>query len=321
MPPAATDPGPVTTAYLAAPGYEAELGQELQRAGADRNLLWVHGRLALTDGPPPPGGVAWALNTWFDVETLPIASIGDAARQLRERQRNWACFAPAPGGRAGLIAERLPHVSGRPLQLGELPPTSPLGSWTLAEPGLMLAAGRCSSPFPNGEAPLVELREGPPSRAYRKLWEALVTLGRFPQPGQRAVDLGASPGGWTWLLAQLGCEVTAIDKAPLHPAVDALPGVAWLQGSAFGVDPAAVCQRWGGGPPAWVCCDIICYPERLFGLLDRWRALTPAPTVICTVKFQGATDHDVTDRLRSLPGARLTHLFHNRHELTLLFTG
>ncbi len=307
------------TAYLAPPGYEAELGQELRRAGVDRNLRWVHDRLAVVDGPPLAGGVAWALNTWFDVETLPIASIGDAARQLRERQRNWACFAPAPGGRAGLIAEKLPHVSGRPLALGEPAPTSPLGSWTLVEPGLMLAAGRCSSPFPNGEVPLVELREGPPSRAYRKLWEAFVALGRYPRPGDRAVDLGASPGGWTWLLAQLGCTVVAVDKAPLDPAVDALPGVSWLQGSAFGVDPATVAERLGG-VPAWVCCDVACYPERLFGLLERWCSATPAPAVVCTVKLQGVTDHAVTDRLRALPGARLTHLFHNRHELTLLFT-
>ncbi|MDH4075255.1 MAG: hypothetical protein OEY41_08945 [Acidimicrobiia bacterium] len=308
------------TAYLAPRGYEAELGQELHRAGVAAGAVrWVHDRLAVVSGEPPVEA-AWALNIWFDVETLPIASIGDAARQLRDRQRSWACFSPTPGGRAGLIAERLPHVSGRPLRLGELPPTSPLGSWTLVEPGLMLAAERCSSPFPNGEAPLVELREGPPSRAYRKLWETLVVLGRFPQQGERAVDLGASPGGWTWLLAQLGCQVLAVDKAPLHPAVDSLPGVAWLQGSAFGVDPAAVCERWGG-PPAWVGCDIICCPERLFGLLDRWLALSPAPTVICTVKFRGATDHDVTDRLRALPGARLTHLFHNRHELTLVFDG
>jgi len=308
------------TAYQAPVGYEAELGQELRRAGADRDLRWVHDRLAVVEGPPPAGGVAWALNTWFDVETLPIASIGDAARQLRERQRNWACFAPASGGRSGLIAERLPHVSGRPLALGELAPTSPLGSWTLVDPGLMLAAGRCTSPFPNGEVPLVELREGPPSRAYRKLWEAFVAVGRYPGPGDRAVDLGASPGGWTWLLARLGCAVVAVDKAPLDPAVDALNEVSWLRGSAFGVDPAAVAERLSG-MPTWVCCDVACYPERLFGLLERWRSLSPAPAVVCTVKLQGVTDHAVTDRLRALPGARLIHLFHNRHELTLLFAG
>ena len=317
MPPALTDTSTVT-AYLAPAGYEAELGQELRRADvADGAVRWVHDRLAVASGAPPVDA-AWALNTWFDVETLPIASIGDAARQLRERQRSWACFAPAPGGRAGLIAEKLPHVSGRPLALGEPAPASPLGSWTLAQPDLMLAAGRCSSPFPNGEVPLVELKEGPPSRAYRKLWEAFVALGRFPRPGERAVDLGASPGGWTWLLARLGCAVVAVDKAPLDPAVDALPAVSWLQGSAFGVDPAAVAERLGG-VPAWVCCDVACYPERLFGLLERWRSLTPAPAVVCTVKLQGVTDHAVTDRLRALPGARLTHLFHNRHELTLLF--
>ena len=315
-----TDTPPVT-AYLAPPGYEAELGQELRRAGVAAGAVrWVHDRLVVVSGATPIEA-AWALNTWFDVEALPIASIGDAARQLRDRQRSWACFSPAPGGRAGLIAERLPHVSGRPLALGEPAPASPLGSWTLERPDLMLAAGRCTSPFPNGEVPLVELRQGPPSRAYRKLWEAFVALGRYPGPGERAVDLGASPGGWTWLLAQLGCEVVAVDKALLDPAVDALPGVRWLQGSAFGVDPAAVAEQLGG-VPGWVCCDVVCYPERLLGLVERWRSVSPAPSLIVTVKFQGATDHEVCDRLRVLvPGARLTHLHHNRHELTLLYAG
>ena len=66
---------------------------------------------------------------------------------------------------------------------------------------------------------LADLRVGPPNRAYRKLWEAFVVLGRFPERGDVAVDLGASPGGWSWLLAELGCRVVAVDKAPLDAAV------------------------------------------------------------------------------------------------------
>ena len=50
----------------------------------------------------------------------------------------------------------------------------------------------------------VEDKEGPPNRAYLKLWEALVRLRRWPGPGERCLDLGASPGGWTYVLAKLG---------------------------------------------------------------------------------------------------------------------
>ncbi|WP_457844104.1 SAM-dependent methyltransferase, partial [Staphylococcus aureus] len=77
-------------------------------------------------------------------------------------------------------------------------PTAPLGSWTLLAPDRMLAAARCSSPFPNGEVGFIEDKAGPPNRAYLKLWEALVRLRRWPQPGERCLDLGASPGGWTY---------------------------------------------------------------------------------------------------------------------------
>ncbi len=301
----------MSTAYLAAEDHEERLAEELSRAGVDVSA--IHGRLFVTDADPIEA--AWAANTWFDIRRVPIASIGDAARRLRSIQRSWAMYAPTHRGRASLIAEKLPPLAGRPLELGRPAPSSPLGSWTLLDPDVMLIAERCSSAFANGEVPLAELKVGPPNRAYRKLWEAFVVLGRFPEPGDTAVDLGASPGGWTWLLAELGCLVTAVDKAPLDPAVAALDAVGTLQTSAFGLSPTDV---FDGRPPAWVCADIACYPERLFPLIDTWMGLAPAPVLIFTIKFQGATDHDITDRFRALPRARVTHLHHNKHELTLI---
>lgn len=304
------DNGAVTTAYLAAEGYEKALADELSRAGA--RTMRVHERLHVCQGDPVDA--AWAVNTWFDVEEVEIASIGNAAGRLRARQRNWAAYAPIHRGRAGLIVDKLPPLSNRVLEPGEVAPAGQLGSWTLLEPDRMLVAERCTSAFPNGEVPLAEIKHGPPNRAYRKLWEAFVVLGRYPEPGDLAVDLGASPGGWTWLLAELGCHVVAVDKAPLDPAVAAMPGVREVQGSAFGLRPAEV----SGRAPQWVCSDIACYPDRLFRLIDTWQDFEAPPTLIFTVKFQGPTDHEVADRLRALPGARLVHLHHNKHELTLM---
>lgn len=298
----------MTTAYLAPVGFEHELRDELVRAGVTVRLR--HDRLVVSDDPPVEA--AWAANIWHDVEQVTVGSIGEAAKALTARQRNWARFSPVHGGRAKLIAEKLPYVAAKPIALDAAAPGAPLGSWTLLAPDVLLLATHCSSPFPNGEVAFVEDREGPPSRAYLKVAEALVRLGRRPQPGQRCLDLGASPGGWTWLIAQSGAEVIAVDKAPLAPAVAALPNVEWREGSAFGLDPRDV------GPVDWWFSDIICYPRRLLGLVERWQATGQVGTFVATIKFQGDTDHDIVEEFRALPGAHVVHLHHNKHELTLL---
>lgn len=297
----------MTTAYLAPEGYEAQLEEELRRAGCD---LRRHGRLFIGDGPAV--AAAWAANTWYDCIELPVASIGMAAKALRDVQRNWAMYAPLHHRRAALIQERLPHVSARPMVFPAAAPKAPLGSWTLLAPDRLLAAARCSSPFANGEVAFVEDRSGPPSRAYLKLWEALVRLGRWPCPGERCLDLGASPGGWTWVLARLGAEVVAVDKAPLDPQVVAMPGVSWRGESAFALEPQAV------GPVDWLFSDVACYPERLLRLVQRWHAAGTVGSFVCTIKFQGPTDHDAAEAFASIPGGRVLHLHHNKHELTFM---
>jgi 23S rRNA (cytidine2498-2'-O)-methyltransferase len=297
------------TAYLASDGFEPQLREELRRAGA--MVQAEHDRLLLADKAVPS---AWAANIWHDCVELPVASIGSAAKALRDIQRNWAMYAPLHHRRAALIQERLPHVSAKPIVFPAAAPTAPLGSWTLLAPDRLLAARHCSSPFPNGEVQFVEDKTGPPNRAYLKLWEALVRLRRWPQPGERCLDLGASPGGWTWVLAKVGTNVIAIDKAPLDPRIAAMPGVQWRGESAFALEPESV------GPIDWLFSDIIAYPARLLRLVERWRASGLVKNFVCTVKFQGETDHDGAAAFAAIPGAKVLHLHHNKHELTFMLT-
>jgi 23S rRNA (cytidine2498-2'-O)-methyltransferase len=229
---------------------------------------------------------------------------------LRAIQRNWALYAPKLYRRATLIQDRLPKVSARPLAFGASPPVAPLGSWTLLDAGILLAAPHCTSPFPNGEVRFVEDRSGPPSRAYLKLWEALTVIGCRPAPGERCLDLGASPGGWSWALQRLGARVVSVDKAPLEPAIAALPGIEHRSESAFALDPDAI------GPVDWLFSDVVCYPARLLALVERWLAAGTCQRFICTVKFQAKTDHEAARRFAAIPGSELRHLFHNKHELT-----
>ncbi len=293
------------SAYLAAEGFEAELAEELRRAG--RRVSAWHGRLALS--PDPPGPAAWALDTWTDPREIAAPSVKAAADALRAIQRNWAGYAAAHHRRSTLITERLPPVKARALAFPEAAPTAHLGAWTLLAPDRLLASPTKTSPFVNGEVAFVEDREGPPSRAYLKLWEALTRLGRHPGPGETCLDLGASPGGWTWALARLGARVVAVDKAPLAPEVASMPGVSVRQESAFGLDPAREASV------DWLFSDVICYPARLLGLVRRWIEAGRARHILCTVKFQGATDHDVAAEFAAIPGAVLFHGAHNKHEL------
>jgi 23S rRNA (cytidine2498-2'-O)-methyltransferase len=290
------------TAYLAPEGFLAELQEELGDAARD-----TYGRLVLAEGPARP--VAWAANVWHDATVLEIASIGDAANKLRAVQRNWALYSFAHHRRAALIAERLPKVSAKPLQFGDPLPAAPLGSWTLIDQNTLLAAPRCASAFPNGEVQFIEDRTAP-SRAYLKLWELFTLLGERPGPGAFCIDLGASPGGWTWVLQRLGARVLSVDKAPLDPLVARLPNIEELQESAFALDPRSI------GPVDWLFSDVICYPKRLLTLVRKWLEAGNVRRFACTIKFQGATDFETMREFAAIPGSRLLHLHHNKHELT-----
>jgi 23S rRNA (cytidine2498-2'-O)-methyltransferase len=240
---------------------------------------------------------------------IPIASISDAAGKLRAIQRNWALYSFAHHRRAALIADKLPKVSAKPIVFGAPVPTAPLGSWTLAAPGLVLASPACSSPFANGVPRFVEDRAAP-SRAYLKLWELFTLLGVRPQPGELCLDLGASPGGWSHVLQKLGVRVVSVDRAALDPRLARRPGIVHRRESAFALDPRTV------GPVDWLFSDIVCYPKRLLALVQKWLAAGSVRRFVCTLKFQGATDFEAMRSFAGIPGSRLLHLHHNKHELT-----
>ena len=292
----------IGAAYLAAAGLEQPLLEELSRAGVTVDR-W-HGRLALTPGPARP--VAWALDCWTAPALYPIASVGAAADVLRGMQRNWASYGAGYHRRMALIEDRLPPLRPRPLVFPAAPPASHLGAWTLLEPGLLLASATTTSPVPRGEWLFEEDHIGPPSRAYLKLYEALTRLGVRPGPGERCIDLGASPGGWSWVLARLGADVLAVDRAPLDPRLS----VPIRLESAFGMMPE---------PADWLFSDVIAYPARLLALVRHWIDAGCGARIVCSVKFQGATDHETADAFAAIPGGRLVHLFHNKHELTFLW--
>jgi 23S rRNA (cytidine2498-2'-O)-methyltransferase len=108
----------------------------------------------------------------------------------------------------------------------------------------------------------------------------------------------------------MGAHVISVDKAPLAAEIARLPGIEQRHESAFGLDPRAI------GPIDWLLSDVVCYPARLLALVERWLAAGTCRRFVCTVKFQGETDHETARRLAAIPGSQLRHLVHNKHELT-----
>lgn len=300
---AAASPRPTGwTGYLAADGFVDDLVTEL---GA---VVSVHERLVFAEGPPRPA--AWAQNIWFDPVQIPIASIGDGAKALRALQRNWALYSLGHHRRAKLIEAKLPSFKPKPISFPSPLPTAPLGSWTLLDPNTIIASARCASPFRHGAVEFIENRSVPPNRAYLKLWELFTLLQISPKQGELCVDLGASPGGWSWVLHETGARVIAVDKAPLDPKIAKLPRMEFRQESAFGLDPKAI------GKIDWLFSDVICYPARLLTLVKRWMDAGVCKRFVCTLKFQGDTDHATALAFAAIPGSKLMHLSVNKHELT-----
>jgi 23S rRNA (cytidine2498-2'-O)-methyltransferase len=294
--------------YQAIQGFEDHLEGELGR--------WKEVRGPFYHVESPPGDqVFWHHNSWLEPFIAEFDSLSEAASILRGVQRNWAPTLFTQFRRGALIAEKLPPLSEKPRPFPWLLPNVPMGAWTLLDAHTLAASPRCSSPFPGGAITFAEDREGPPSRAYLKLWEALVRCRSWPGPGERCLDAGASPGGWTWALARLGAEVLAVDRAPPEERVLAMPGVSFTRHDAFTLRPGDV------GPVDWLFCDVICYPPRLFEWIEKWLRSGLCENYVCTIKMQGPPDpagpaFETARRFAAIPGSQVVHLYHNKHELT-----
>lgn len=73
-------------------------------------------------------------------------------------------------------------------------------------------------PFPGGVAH-VTIPGAAPSRAWAKIEEAIRWSGLVPQGGERAVELGSSPGGASYALLERGLEVHGVDPGAMAEPV------------------------------------------------------------------------------------------------------
>jgi 23S rRNA (cytidine2498-2'-O)-methyltransferase len=304
--------------YHTVSGFEDHLEKELARTAGAVSGHETWGPLLYY--PDNEQQAFWHQNIWLNPVKIEFDSIGEAAKALRSIQRNWYPVFFTQFRRGALIAEKLPPVSVKPRPFPWDLPAVPMGAFTLLDANTMIAASNCTSPFPGGAIEFEEDKSGPPSRAYLTCWEAMTRLRRRPAAGERCLDAGASPGGWTWALARLGAEITAVDRAPLDEGIAAMPGVAFIKHAAFTLKPEDI------GPLDWLFCDVACYPPRLYEWIEKWLASGLCKNFVCTIKMQGKLDanensepdFDTPRRFAAIPGSQVVHLYHNKHELTWL---
>lgn len=276
----------------------AELGPDAQRWG---NLFLV---------ATPQLDAMWAQNTWQAPQFIEFDSIGDAVKKLTAIQPLWAPYIHSLARRSELIREKLPYVSTKRLKFGKPVPSSALGSFTLLRPNLMLASPKCRESIVNGSWEFEEDKETPPSRAYLKLWEVFSRMNIVPSQDSVCLEIGAAPGGWAWVLSQYCQKLFTIDRAPLAPQIASLKNISHKIGNAFTTKPTDYPEI------DWIFSDIIAYPPKLLDWLEPWLKGQKACNFVCTIKLQDRKHYQVIEDFAKIPGSKLFHLYHNKHELT-----
>ncbi|HSG90736.1 MAG TPA: 23S rRNA (cytidine(2498)-2'-O)-methyltransferase RlmM [Pseudomonadales bacterium] len=181
-----------------------------------------------------------------------------------------------------------------------------------------------SSPDAGGVHRLRSHRDAP-SRSALKLEEGLMTLlnpvdrhmlfdGRIT-----AVDLGAAPGGWTWVMRRQGAYVIAVDNGRMAPSLEADPEVEHVRADAFTFQPPRTVE--------WLVCDVVDKPARVVELMARWLRRGWAERAMFNLKLpmqkRWRAVAEARGRFEKILGERsgdfdlhIRQLYHDREEVT-----
>lgn len=185
-----------------------------------------------------------------------------------------------------------------------------------------------SAAWPMGIPRLRRLRAAP-SRSAQKLEEALLVLlgdaqdRRLLQAGMQAVDLGAAPGGWSWVMARQGIHVAAIDNGQMAPSAMATGLIEHIRADGFSYRPPK--------PVDWLLCDMVEQPGRIAELIGLWFVRGLCRHAIFNLKLPMKKRYPEYQRcLKILRGMlaqtglsyqlRGRQLYHDRDEITLCIT-
>lgn len=170
------------------------------------------------------------------------------------------------------------------------------------------------SPFVGGFNNVEDDKKAP-SRAYRKIIEAQLLMGKKISEGELLVDLGACPGGWTYIARKNGAKVIALDRSELDDSLMQDKQVTFLKTDAFKYEATEKVD--------WVVSDIISAPERILELIEYWVIGKNCSHFIFTIKFQGDKDYGILDKFKTVANkcdyrVILKQLNANKNEVTIM---
>jgi 23S rRNA (cytidine2498-2'-O)-methyltransferase len=187
-----------------------------------------------------------------------------------------------------------------------------------------VAEANNSALWPMGIPRLKFPREAP-SRSTLKLeeaWHQFIPREHWEQrlgDDMTGVDLGASPGGWTYQLVRRGMLVTAIDNGPMAESLMDTGLVQHLMADGFTWQPKQ--------PVDWMVCDIVEKPARTTALIETWLGEGLCREAVVNLKLpmkqRYAEVRRLLDRMEATFQARKVkvsiackQLYHDREEVT-----
>jgi 23S rRNA (cytidine2498-2'-O)-methyltransferase len=174
----------------------------------------------------------------------------------------------------------------------------------------LITCDQPSSRYPAGWHEFNEDKEFPPNRAYLKLWEVFTLFNIKLKKSESVIDVGSSPGGWSWVLSQRSHKVYSIDRAELDPKIAALKNIEFSKQDAFNLDFEKLKDC------TWLFSDIICTPTRLYELVTDCMQNSKIQNFVCTLKFKGACDFDIIKKFLEIENSQIVHLYQNKNEVT-----
>ncbi len=257
----------------------------------------------------------WPLQVWTNAKLLNFESIKKASSLLSKDQGPWQNLSTQRHRRAQLISSQTHSVKTRPQVLfrDEIFLDS---VWRLIDANTLVTGKHWGPRTPLRTYIFAENKEDPPSRAYLKLWELYNRIQYFPT-NRNFVELGASPGGWTWVNAELNCRVWAFDKAELSKSLSKNPNIYFHKKDIFKVHPNNIQEFVENSKTLHgVFSDVIAETTRLTELARTW---SDSKKEICvfTIKFKGSPNMEpVYKLLNDFPNSRALHLEANKNEIT-----